>query len=77
MQESQIELIPRLETLSSKNEKLKEDIVCLTNRNSDLKKDFSEIKGVNTNLAETFVTKELLVLTMEDEKRRDALRYKM
>lgn len=77
MQESQKELVRRLETLSSENEKLKEDIICLTNRNSDLKKDFLEIKGVNTNLAEDLAAKERLALSMEDEKRRDTLRYDM
>lgn len=44
--------------MSFEHERLKEDMNCLTNRNSDLKKDFAETKGVNTNLAEAFATKD-------------------
>lgn len=50
-QESQKELVYKLETLLAENGELKEDITCLINRNADLKKDFADIKGVNTNLS--------------------------
>lgn len=62
-----------METLSSENERLKEDIACLTNRNADLKKDFPEVKGMNTNLAKALATKERVIQSMEEEKRVDAL----
>ncbi|KAI5681753.1 hypothetical protein M9H77_02981 [Catharanthus roseus] len=54
---SQKELVHRLEALSSGNKRLKENVACSTNRNSDLKKDFTEVKGVNTNLAEVLAAK--------------------
>lgn len=57
MQKSQKKLVRKLETLSVENEKLKEDVVCLTNRNVDLKKEFTDIKWVNTNLFEALATK--------------------
>lgn len=67
----------RLETLFLENEWLKEDVNCLTNKTSDLKKNFMEIKGVNTNLSEALAAKERLIQSMEDEKRVDALKYLM
>lgn len=56
---------------------MKEDVNCLTNKTSDLKKNFMEIKGVNTNLSEALAAKERLIQSMEDEKRVDALKYLM
>lgn len=63
--------------MSAENEKLKECIACLTNQNTNLKKDFANIEGVNTYLVKALVSKKKLVISMEDENRRDTLKYEM